>query len=290
MFNSLGYSDSLISHDAPKPPGIIRNYLLAKRAFPKIFIVGAQKSGTTSLSTLLSQHPCILSPQLKEPFFFGNNQRYEKGLSFYLPNFPRVTTIRKTSKNVGQECMTFDATTNYFDHPQAAERIKSLVPDARIIIMLRNPVTRAHSHYKMFVRNGLEGLGFHTALIKEDARINEGVQLAHNYCRQRLGYRTRGQYAELLPPWLEVFDKERVHILCAEDFFADTPKAFAEVLSFLNLPPFQPLDFTPQNTSADKTPIDDASRQFLEIHFEKWNSKLQNMLGRTFPWKPGDLK
>jgi len=82
VFNSLGYSDSLISHDAPKPPGIIRNYLLAQRAFPKIFIVGAQKSGTTSLSTLLSQHPCILSPQLKEPFFLVTINGMKKDFLF----------------------------------------------------------------------------------------------------------------------------------------------------------------------------------------------------------------
>ena len=284
MFNTLGYRTDLVFRDAPNPKGIIRNFLPFERPLPRIFIAGAQKSGTTSLFFLLCQHPCILPPQLKEPFFFGNDGRFQRGLSSYTPNFPTAFEIRHAAKKNGHECMSFDATTNYLDHPLAAERIKKLVPDAKIIILLRDPVARAHSHYKMAVRNGLESLSFQEAIEKEDERIKEGENRVHNYCRQRLGYRTRGQYAELLPPWLNTFSKEQLLILCAEDFFADTASSYANVLKFLDLPAHIPSDFTPHNISEDKNKPDEKTRKFLETHFEPWNKKLQDLLQQTFPW------
>lgn len=284
MFNALGYRTDLVFRDAPNPTGILRKYVPLKRVLPRIFIAGAQKSGTTSLYALLKQHPNILPPQLKEPFFFGNDDRFERGLSSYLPNFPPAIAIHRAEKKTGHACMSFDATTNYLDHPLAAQRIKQLVPEARVIILLRDPVERAFSHYKMAVRNGLESLSFAEALEKENARIQEGENHVHNYCRQRLGYRTRGQYAELLPPWLETFDKEHLLVLCAEDFFADTENAFQTILRFLNLPAFTPEDFTIQNSSSGEKEMDEATRHSLNAHFAPWNKKLEVLLQRTFPW------
>ena len=288
MLNSLGYRTDLVFRDGPNPYGIVRKLWPEKRVLPKIFIIGAQKSGTTTLYALLRQHPFLIRPKFKEPFFFGNDDRFQRGLTSYLPNFPTVRQMRIAESKTKHTCMSIDATTNYLDHEKAAERIKTLVPDAKIIVLLRNPIVRAHSHYKMAVRNGLEQLNFAEALEKEDERIRQGANSIHNYCTQRLGYRTRGEYARLLPPWLKTFDQKKLLILCAEDFFLNTEISYNTVLNFLDLPSQEGIAFTPYNISPDKKIPDEKSMRFLASYFEPWNKKLEMLLNRKFPWNANE--
>src|SRR6266545_2679823 len=159
MFNELGYDPDLVFRPMPEPSGFLRTTLPIDRPLPKIFIAGAQKSGTTSLYSLLLQHPSIAAPLLKEPFYFGNDDRYPNFLPKYQKNFPPRMKLNYLRRKTGAG-ETIDATTNYFDNPQAAKRIKENVPNAKVILLLRNPVDRAFSQYKMAVRNKLESLSF----------------------------------------------------------------------------------------------------------------------------------
>lgn len=284
MFNALGYCDELVFRNMPEATGFFRTTIPIKRVLPDIFLPGAQKSGTTSLYSLLLQHPSIAEPQLKEPFYFGNDDRYPERVKQYRCNYPPAVKMNHLRRRTGR-ASTLDATTNYLDHPLAAERIKNEVPHAKAIILLRNPVDRAFSHYKMAVRNGLESLDFGSALKLEEERIASGKGRKHNYCRQRLGYRTRGEYAQMIKPWMDAFTPENLLVVRAEDFFENPAEVYAQVIGFLGLPLHVPMDFKPMNEGNKSEILDDNIRHMLTQHFHPLNAELENMLNRKFNWE-----
>jgi hypothetical protein len=198
--------------------------------------------------------------------------------------------------------MTFEATPDYMLHPLAAERAFDLVPNARVIALLRNPVSRAYSQYQHNLRLGHEPLSYDEAIATEQSRIDgEADRLRSDPSYQaralrRHGYAERGKYDEQLVPWLERFPTERFHIVRSEDFFSNPEASFQEVLRFLELPPFQPAEFrnysqplkpastqetppvdTPKPSEETKTRL----RQVLEPHV----ARVQQLLGRDFGWR-----
>lgn len=270
----MGYNQSLVLRDDRSPGNWLQKLTGRKFQFPTVFIAGAQKSGTTSLAAALATHPDVATPELKEPFYYGNDIRFERGKDFFLGNFPDQN--RK---------LTFDASTNYLDHPLAAERIKRDVPNAKIILILRDPVERAFSHYKMQVRNKIEQLSFEDALLKEEERIAEGNKISpmHNYCYQRLGYRTRGEYSRMITPWLTTFSADQILILIAEEYFSDTPAHFRNMLQFLDLSDFVPESFEAMNTGS-KELMNAGTREMLAVHYAPFNLRLADLLGRNINW------
>lgn len=275
MQYQAGYNHSLVFRDDPEPHGLLKGLFSSGGQLPSFFLVGAQKSGTTSLFAALADHPSILKPRLKEPFYYGNDIRYAKGRKFYAANFPAT----KDGKFYA------DGSTNYLDHPLAAVRIREDVPVAKIIVILRNPVERAYSHYRMQVRNNIEELTFDQALEQEEARIHEGLKKSpqHNYCYQRLGYRSRGEYSRMLPAWQSVFGSNQLLVLCAEDFFAHPMTHYHEVLRFLGLSEHSPSQFEVMNAGEAST-MSEGARILLEKHFAPFNLELEKQVGRSFNW------
>jgi hypothetical protein len=276
VFNELGYRADLVFQERPVPGRILDSLQFGKRRLPRIIIAGAQKSGTTSLYSYLARHPAIVPPRLKEVFFLGNDIRYAKGLSFYRKNFPTERTA------AGRQ--TIDASVDTLDHPRAPHRVREIMPDAKVVVLLRDPVERAWAHYRMAVRNGVEGLSFSDALEKEAARISAGAGHPHNYCYQRLGYRSRGEYVRLLPPWLEAFGAKQLMIVCAEEFFRDTPTIYASILRFLELDEHFPERFEAVNADRSRGPMGDAACARLTAHFAPLTRALEALLQRPFPW------
>lgn len=270
-----GYNHSLVFRDDPQPQGLVRGLFRSGGQLPACFLVGAQKSGTTSLFAALANHPDVLMPRLKEPFYYGNDVRYSKGRKFYEANFP---------ENIPGKYY-IDGSTNYLDHPEAANRIRKDVPAAKIIIILRDPVERAYSHYRMQVKNKIEELTFDEALEREKERIAEGAKIspAHNYCYQRLGYRARGEYSRMLPVWQQVFAPEQLLILSAEDFFSDPMTHYREVLQFLRLNDHSPSHFEVMN-AGEAGEMNQNTRVKLEKHFAPFNDELAKQTGRSFNW------
>ena len=129
--------------------------------WPNFFIVGVAKAGTTSLSEWLKQHPQIYIPALKEPRYFASDlvdpivRNVVRTKEDYLALFVKARNHKARG----------EASTSYFTHwQQVPERIKRTIPDARIIILLRDPVERAYSSYLMLVRQGYETLPFSEAV------------------------------------------------------------------------------------------------------------------------------
>jgi hypothetical protein len=128
---------------------------------PSFFVVGAQKAGTTSLQDWLSQHPDICLPDIKETGFFNRDDVYIRGISWYVKQFPKC----RSADVMGE------INPEYMFCKKAAFRIREWIKSPKIIFLLRNPVDRAYSHYRMTVRRGYEELSFSNALLSEKVRL-----------------------------------------------------------------------------------------------------------------------
>lgn len=272
----LGYdSDKVWSNPARGKWPVWRRS--GSRLNPSVFIPGAQKGGTTSLYAWLVDHPKVERMVQKETYFFNDNNNYQRGLDWYLNHFEKA----------GEGQVTVDASANYLESAEAPSRIKTTFPKAKAIILLRNPVDRAFSHYRMNVAHGIEQLSFEEALAKEEERITSGEQrtesAGHNYAYQKLGYRSKGVYVMQLKYWLHAFDKERLLILDSQELFDDPETNYASVLTFLDLPPHQPGAFE-RRQMGKPGEMNASTREELNAFYKPHNSALEQLLNRKFNW------
>lgn len=158
-----------------------------------LFCIGCPKSGTTTLFKILCQHSQIHTPKFKEPFFF-NNSNYQNGIDWY------ANTYYDGIKN---EKWVLDFTPSYLYSDEALFRINeySKGKDLKFIVMLRNPVDRAYSHYLHTLRDGLEDLDFNDAIQAESKRLlnyenNLLSQLKYSYIYQSLYHKHLSKYFE----------------------------------------------------------------------------------------------
>ena len=144
----------------------------------------------------------------------------------------------------------FEATPDYLFHPLAAARAATVVPDARLVVMLRDPVARAWSHYHHMVGLGHEHLDFDAAVAAEHERCADDLaRLADNPLHDpvallRYSYVARGRYAEQLARWFEHFPRNQLLVVRSEDFFADPGASYRRILDFVGLTPWEPEHFT----------------------------------------------
>lgn len=203
---------------------------------PNFFIVGAPKSGTTALYHFLRQHPDIYMPNAKEPHFFGCADEPEiasRTLSEYLDLF----------REGGGKPRVGEASVYYLYSRQAARRIHDFDPNARIIIMLRDPVSMIPSlHQQRFYSDNETIPDLEQALAAESARKNGGLPMPRRINNPHaLFYRDIGRYSEQVKRYLEVFPRDQIKIILFDDFIAHLPGVFRDTLVFLGVDP----DFSP---------------------------------------------
>lgn len=193
---------------------------------PDFFIVGAAKSGTSSLHNYLVQHPGVAMSEPKEPHFFydrespGSPILEKKDLDEYLELF----------EGIPEDVRAGEASTSYLYAANAPGEIRQLREDARIIIVLRDPVDRAYSQYWNQVRDGVEPLSFEDALDAEPERIRQGMWHGFHYVET-------GRYADQVQRYLDAFGDEAVRVYLFEDVAGDARGVCADIFSFLNLDP-----------------------------------------------------
>jgi sulfotransferase family protein len=252
----------------------------AARPLPDFLIIGAQKAGTTALYAYLRRHPAITGPSWKEVSYF--DRHFARGEAWYRGNFPN--RVRSRGKLVGE------ASPSYVFHPLGPERVKALVPDARLVALLRNPVDRALSHYHHEVALGREPLSFEDALDAEEERLRgeEDRLTAYPSYFSRAwwshAYKARGRYAEQLERWLAVFPREQLLILPSEDLGDEPERTHARVLDFLGAAPHR-LDAYPRVYERQYEAMDAETRERLGAEFEASNSRLYELLGRDLGWR-----
>lgn len=252
-------------------------------------VIGTQRGGTSSLYKYLGRHPAVAPTLRKETEYF--TRAYGEGERWYRGHFP-LELRRSASQIISRRpLLTFEATPDYMVHPLAAERAAALLPDAKIVAMLRNPIDRAFSHYKHMVRLEFEKRSFEQAVGREPEEITPLIaKMAAdpNYDAThflRYSYLTRGHYAEQLRRWLEYYPG--LLIVQSEEFYADTPAVFGQILEHVGLEQWQPSEFA--NYSYVSAPPSDTGlpehlRSQLADYFRPYNEDLYQLIGRDFDW------
>jgi hypothetical protein len=205
---------------------------------PNFFIVGAPRCGTTAMYEYLRQHPDIFMPYRKEPVYFGAD------LHKRLPYLDEAGYLKLFARSDGEKRLG-EATVWYLYSATAADEIKAFAPDARIIIMLRNPVDMIHSLHRHWLFTANEDIeDFSEALAAEEDR-SQGRRLPPRVRRpEGLQYRASGRYASHVERWLATFGREAVKVIIYDDFDADPAGVYRETLEFLGVASdFQP-DFS----------------------------------------------
>ncbi|HUI36433.1 MAG TPA: sulfotransferase domain-containing protein [Gaiellaceae bacterium] len=250
------------------------------RPLPDFLVLGAQKAGTTALYEYLRRHPQISGPSWKEVSFF--DRHWARGESWYRGNFPNVARTR--GKHVGE------ASPSYVFHPLAPRRVQEVVPEARLIVLVRNPVDRALSQYNHEVALGREPLPFEEALEAEEERLRGELERMvgdpRYFSREWWShtYKARGRYAEQLERWLAVFPREQLLVLPSDDLGSEPARAHAQVLEFLGASP-QRLDSYPRVYEREYEPMKPETRERLAAEFEEPNRRLYELLGRDLGWR-----
>jgi Sulfotransferase domain len=251
------------------------------RGLPSALIIGAQRSGTTSLFNYLVRHPDVLPPLGKEVHYF--DLHYARGLEWYRGCFPYRRQLRGRS-------ITLDASPYYLAHPLAPERAARLLPHVKLIALLRNPVDRALSHYQHEARYGWEPLSFAEAIEQEPERLaGEEDRLRrdpeyYSLNHHRYSYTHRGLYLNQLLRWMEHFPRSQLLVLQSEWLFRDPAAATAAVHDFLGLPPHRLERYKPFYEGKYDREMPVELRKELVAYFEPHNAELFRWLGKEFDW------
>ena len=258
------------------------------RLLPDYLIIGAQRSGTTSLYKYLAQHPAVGAAFLgKGAHFFDTN--YTGDLDSYRAHFPTRTYRWWVKVRRGADLVTGEASPYYLAHPHAPQRIAEALPDAKLIVLLRDPVQRAYSHYQHELARGFETLSFEEAIECEAERLAGELDRMradpsyNSFSYQHHTYLLRGRYAEQLEVWYSCFPERQLLVLPSEDFFADPDRTYRRVLAFLGVPPVSLAAYDTFNPRryGEMTP---AKRRRLTDYFAEPNQRLYELVGTDFGW------
>ena len=247
------------------------------RPLPDFLVIGAQKAGTTALYAYLRWHPELTGPSWKEVSFF--DRHWWRGERWYRGQFP----IRRARMLVGE------ASPSYLFHPLAPERARAVVPNAKLVALLRDPVERAYSQYQHEVALGREPLSFEDALAAEEERTGGEVERLvadpRAFSRPWWGhtYAARGLYAEQLERWLAFFPREQLLVLTTDELGERPAETYASVLAFLGATQHE-LDDYPRVFDRDYAPMRAETRAQLAARFAEPNRKLEALLGRELGW------
>jgi hypothetical protein len=237
---------------------------------PDFVVIGTQRGGTSFFYRLLTKHPLVRGAAAKELHFFDN--KFAEGVGWYRRCFSEGKRID------GQRTITGEASPKYLFDPQVPDRMARIVPEARLIALLRNPVDRAYSHYQLEVGRGREARSFEEATQEEmTSAKGEGntVDVAHAYLR-------RGLYAEQLERFSYFANRDRLLVVKSENLFTRRLEVLERVLTFLGLPPFEST-LTPGGRTTYE-PMNPDTRRRLEGFFAPHNERLYDLLSTDFGW------
>jgi len=249
---------------------------------PDFIIIGAQRSGTTSLYNYLAAHPHILPALMKEVHFF--DLAFHKGLSWYRANFPLAP-----AKKGQPRMITGEASAYYIFHPHVPSRIATIFPSIKLILLLRNPVDRAYSHYQHEVKLGIEHLSFEEAIEQESARLTGDLEKLirdetySSFNHRHFSYLSRGRYIDQLKHWTRIFPKEQILMIKSEEFFESPQKSLSKVMNFLYLPDWHFSGFKVHN-QLQYHGMKPETRDRLSAYFDPFNQALGEYVGMDFGW------
>lgn len=238
-----------------------------RRNFPNFFIVGAEKAGTTSLYHYLGQHPQVFLSMVKEPNYFCKDIFPPEDFKIVRPPFKKfihTTFIREFDvytelfSDVKDEVAVGEASVSYLPSEVAAREIKKFNPEAKVIIILRNPVVRAFSEYKMDITIGRTSKDFLSAF------------------HDNSGYRERSLYYEQVKRYVEAFPAKNLFIKIFEEMKKDMKRTISEIFRFLEVDS----SFTPNLEVRYNWPLTPKIKTLNSILFE---SGIKKFLSNIVP-------
>lgn len=258
-----------------------------KGALPSFVIVGTQKGGTTYLYSLLSNHPQIRRSARKEVQYFSLN--HLKSERWYRAQFPSEKSVAAQSRALGKPILTGEASPYYMFHPHAMRRMSELLPQAKIVVLLRDPVKRAVSHYHHNVSRKAEELPFEEAIAAETDRLKgERDRMLREETYQSDAFRNfsyfeRGVYLPQIQEIERHFPRHQTLVLQSERFFKDALGTVHEVAGFLGIDRWDP-PLQVRMNQGKYNPVDPSVLQGLKERFEPTNQELYRHLEANYGW------
>jgi len=294
-FRRMGNDDN----DFKKPPTHkkplgLRDYVPCAKngtwtvCLPYFVILGAARGGTTSMWQYLVQHPQIKAGKSKQSHFFSDQEKWNQGFNYYFNFFPRNTNA--------SYFVTFEASTFYLSSYIAPSRMSRILPNAKLILLLRDPVERAYSQFLSTPPMVKSTEGFEYFIDQELQNLQEvpegcyqddiPARMFRTYCQSSI-LLNRGIYIQQIQNWLKYYPLEQLLIITAEDFFKNPKAEIRKILRFLELTVED--DFLQDMTvyaASDRggEVIRPETRRRLENFFRPYNQQLQEFLGRSFHW------
>lgn len=262
-----------------------------QRALPQLILAGVQRSGTTALFEALYRLPNVERPRRgKGSHYFSYN--FHRGWPWYQAQFPTEAWGRTVESRTGRPMFCFDACPYYLFHPFAIERMAQALPDVKVMVMLRDPVRRAESHYHHSVSHGHEDLPFVEALAREEERLAGEIDRmqqdwsywSHNH--EHHSYLAKGLYAEQLERLFRHYPREQVMVIQSEEFYRDANRILGDVTAWLDLEPVTLAQDDDRNGHDYRTMDEEMRARLIELYREP-NERLYRLLGRRFDWLDG---
>lgn len=256
-----------------------RRWTAGLRAQPHFLVAGAMKAGTSSLLYYLTQHPQVVAPFRKEAHYFTEGYRAGKDARWYRAHFP-------LRWQTGRGRITGEATPGYMFEADVPRRIAECLPGVRVIVVLRDPVARAISHYRHEIAMGREYLPIAEAIAIEEERRTRAAAAGAAGLETWLhaSYKARGIYVDQIRALEAAIPRERILILGSGTLFRRPIAAVETALGFLGLPVEGDYDFAQKNRSRSRDPVPDAVVAHLRDFFAPHNARLFDHLGFEPDW------
>ena len=254
-------------------------------------LLGAARSGTTAFFYCFKSHLDISASNHKELHFFDQKIKYNLGYGWYRNQF-------------NGDGIAFEATPFYLYHPSIPKLVYKFVCefdiDIKFVILLRNPIDRAYSHFhhsrKRFFKRRTGSFAeeletFEETIKVEDIRLQNDLKELETdpyynaLYLQAYSYLARSRYVEQLVRWFKFFPKDKFLILRAEDFYTDPQCIFEQTLNFLNLDnKFIPSPKIHNINKGSYEPIKQETKEYLQNYFKSYNQDLYDLLSKDFGW------
>ncbi|GAA4676913.1 sulfotransferase [Nocardioides nanhaiensis] len=252
-----------------------------ERELPRYFVVGVKRGGTTSLDEYVVDHPLVLRGLVEKGCRYYD-VNYHRGPAWFRSHLPRSAALDRAEARLGARPIVGESSPYYCYHPEAPGRIAADVPDARLLLMLRDPVERAWSHYRYEVARGFESLPADEALAAEAQRLADPDETTRWYHHRHFSYVGRSRYAEQLRRLHEHFDPEQVLVLQSEQLFADPAAVMARVFEHLGLPAHTSADYRPHKALQEEA-IPEAFRATVLAGIADDLPHLESLTGVRWP-------
>lgn len=261
----------------------------SKRALPNFFVAGTQRGGTTSLFIHLLHHPLVFGPRRAKGVHYFDTS-FDMDLNWYRAHFPRRSTVQRLHDEIGAVPAIGEGAPYYMYNPLIASRIAGVVPDARIIMILRDPLERAVSHHNHEVSRGFEDLSLIDALNAEPERLageTERMRADASYVSYEHihhSYIGRSQYADQLERFLKLFARDQILVLDSSSLSLDPAGTVREATDFLGLPPLVVDPEIPRYNTRVHDPITPGLRERFGPLFAESNRRLSQLVPGRLSW------